>query len=81
MVLLIVALLGLYIRSGISLLNAWHASRADSAKVHALQSQNAGLKRQGAALHRPSSAEVQARKLGMAHAGEKTFLVGGLPPN
>jgi hypothetical protein len=81
MIAVIVVLLVLYIRSGISLWSAWHASRADSAKVVSLESQNAELKRQRTALGEPWSSEAQARRLGMGHKGEKPYVIRGLPPN
>lgn len=81
MIAVIVALLVLYIRSGISLWSAWHASRSDSAKVVALEAQNSELKRQRTVLGEHWSSEAQARRLGMAHKGEKTYVIRGLPSN
>lgn len=79
MLAVVLALLGLYVRSGLSLWSAWHASRDDSAKVLSLQQQNTQLKQQGAQLQQRWSTEVAARRLGMAHSGEKAFVIHGLP--
>lgn len=81
MVLAVFVLLALYIRSGLSLWSAWHASQADSAKVVSLRAQNAQLKRQGSELHQRWETEAAARRLGMAHEGEKAYVVRGLPRN
>jgi cell division protein FtsB len=77
----IVALLGLYVRSGVSLLTAWSASRADHAKVVQLEAQNAQLKRKRSQLYGRQASEDEARRLGMVHPGEKPYVISGLPPN
>lgn len=77
----IVALLLLYVRSGVSLWSAWSASRADGAKVVQLEAENAQLKRERSQLHDRGVAEAQARRLGMAREGEKPYVIDGLPPN
>ncbi len=77
----ILALLALYVRSGVSLLGAWSASRADRAKVVQLEAENARLKRQRSQLYGREAAEEQARRLGMARPGEPLYVISGLPPN
>jgi cell division protein FtsB len=77
----IVALLGLYVRSGVSLLGAWKASRADRAQVVELEAQNALLKRERSRLSERQVAEEQARRLGMARPGERPYVISGLPSN
>jgi hypothetical protein len=81
MLVVVIALLGLYVRSGLSLWSAWHASRLDSAKVLSLKAQHARLSQQGSQLHERWSTEAAARRLGMAHTGEKAFVIRGLPQN
>jgi hypothetical protein len=81
MLTVVLALVGLYVRSGVSLWSAWGSSRADSAKVLFLQRQNLSLKRQHAELTRRWATEVAARRLGMALSGEKSFVIRGLPDN
>ncbi len=73
MLAVVIALLGLYVRSGLSLWSAWHASRVDSATVLSLEAQNVALKRQRTQLHERWSTEAAARRLGMAHDGEKAY--------
>jgi cell division protein FtsB len=81
MLAVVIVLLGLYVRSGVSLWSAWRASRAGSATVLSLEAQNADLKRQRTQLHERWSTEAAARRLGMAHDGEKAYVVRGLPSN
>lgn len=81
MLAVVVALVGLYIRSGLSLWSAWHASRIDSVKVLTLQAQNDRLKVQRTQLHERWETEAQARRLGMARDGEKAYVIRGLPGN
>ena len=81
MMAVVVALVALYVRSGLSLWSAWHASRTDSAKVLSLRRQNAQLEHQHAQLHERWAIEAQARRLGMARDGEKAYVIRGLPHN
>jgi cell division protein FtsB len=81
MIVVIIALLVLYVRSGISLWNAWQTSHVDTAKVKALEAQHARLEGQRGPQHEPSAIEAQARRLGLAHRGEKTYVIRGLPRN
>lgn len=81
MLAVVIALLGLYVRSGLSLWSAWNASRLDSAKVLSLKAQHALLGQEGKQLHERWATEAAARRLGMAHDGEKAFVIRGLPRN
>jgi cell division protein FtsB len=81
MLALVIALVGLYVRSGVSLWSAWNASRADSAKVLSLQAQSDQLKQQHSQLQQRWTTEAAARRLGMAHDGEKAYVIRGLPDN
>jgi hypothetical protein len=79
MIAVVVALLVLYVRSGLSLWGAWQTSRVDAAKVHALQVQHSRLQRQRDKAGEGWFAEMQARRLGLAHKGDKPYVVRGLP--
>jgi cell division protein FtsB len=81
MLVLVVALVGLYVRSGVSLWSAWNASRADSTKVLSLEAQSNRLKQQHSQLQQRWATEAAARRLGMAHDGEKAYVIRGLPSN
>lgn len=76
-----VALLYLYVSAGVSLLGAWHASKVASAKVATLQRENVQLKSRHRALGDAWVINAEARRLGMARPGEKTYVVRGLPRN
>jgi cell division protein FtsB len=75
----LIALIYLYVSAGVSLLGAWHTSQQDRAKVHALEREHTALSEQRAALATRSTAETEARRLGMAHPGEKVYVLSGLP--
>lgn len=77
----IVALVYLYVSAGASLLSAMQASKVASAKVASLQRENVQLKRSEGALSHTWVTEAEARRLGMAHANEKVYVVAGLPKN
>lgn len=74
-------LLALYIQAGVSLWSAWKASRSDSATVLSLQAQNTRLQQEQSDLQKGWSTEIEARRLGFARSGEKTYSIHGLPPN
>lgn len=81
MLTVVLAIVGLYVRSGLSLWSAWGSARVDSAQVLTLRQQNLRLKQQHSALTQRWATEVAARRLGMAHDGEKSFVIRGLPDN
>jgi hypothetical protein len=53
----------------------------DAAKVQALEAQSSHLQQQRAFTREGWAAEAQARRLGLAHRGEKTYVIRGLPRN
>lgn len=61
----------------------WIATYRDAAdkrsQVAELQRENAALRARRARLQRASTMETEARKLGMVRAGEKAYIVRGLP--
>jgi cell division protein FtsB len=75
----LIALIYLYVSAGVSLLGTWHTSRADIAKVRTLEREHSVLSHRRSALATQSLAETQARQLGMAHPGEKVYVLSGLP--
>lgn len=81
MLAVLLVLLALYVRAGLSLWSTWQASRADSGKVVVLNGQNRRLKAQHATLQARWPIEAEARRLGMAYRGERAYVVRGLPPN
>jgi cell division protein FtsB len=79
---LLVVLLGvlfLYIGPARTYLSTYHHAQAARAQVAVLERQNHVLKAERRALHSPLAVERAARRLGMIKAGERPFVVHGLP--
>src|SRR5512135_3258221 len=76
-VLLVVA--GLYVKQGLSLLSTRTQAEQQLSIVHRLTRENARLARERAALNDPVTIERDARALGMVRAGERPYVVTGLP--
>jgi cell division protein FtsB len=73
------ALLYLYLSAGVSLLSTWKEARGDSAQLAALERQHTALEAQHASLTSPSTIVAEARRLGMIHPGEQSYVITGLP--
>ncbi len=71
----------LYLSAGVHLVSTWQEARGVSAKVASMERENKTLKRQHEALGRPATVEAQARRLGMMRAGERPYIISGLPNN
>ena len=70
---------GLYIEPALSIFTTWRAERQQAAVVHRLLHSNAALERQVHSLGQPATIAARARALGMVQAGEKSYVVMGLP--
>lgn len=77
----LVVLLYLYLSAGVSVFHTWRDAKADSAQVLSLERQNKALESQRNWLASKASIEPQARRIGLAHPGEQTYVVKGLPSN
>ena len=75
------ALLYLYLSAGVRMFSTWRQARGDSAAVVALEREHRLLLRQHEALGSRATLEAEARKLGMMKAGERQYIVSGLPDN
>ena len=75
------ALLYLYLSAGVRMFSTWRQARGDSAAVVALEREHRLLRRQHEALGSRATLEAEARKLGMMKAGERQYIVSGLPDN
>ena len=75
------ALLYLYLSAGVRMFSTWRQARSDSAAVVALEREHRLLLRQHEALGSRATLEAEARKLGMIKAGERQYIVSGLPGN
>jgi cell division protein FtsB len=69
----------LYIGPARRWVDTYAEARAKRAEVAELKARNAELREERRRLRQASSVEHQARALGMVRAGEKSFVVSGLP--
>ncbi|MDP9377664.1 MAG: septum formation initiator family protein [Actinomycetota bacterium] len=68
-----------YIGPARSLLAAYREADAKQAQVAALKARNAQLAKREQALQTAATLEREARLLGMVRAGERAYIVKGLP--
>jgi cell division protein FtsB len=69
----------LYIGPAARWVTTYHQAKQKRAEVAALQAENVKLRAQQRSLRAPSSLEREARSLGMVKAGEKAYVIEGLP--
>lgn len=81
MLFVLVVLGYLYVSPIRSLLGDLHEASVRHAQVVALERQAAALRAQERALSQPSTVEREARGLGLVRAGEREYVVSGLPDN
>lgn len=81
MLVVLLILAYLYISPVRSLWTAIHDSSRRHADVARLQQQNAQLRAQRNALLAPGALDLQARRLGLVHPGERLYELSGLPSN
>lgn len=70
---------GLYLQDAINFISTRSTSKAQQADVQVLARENAALRKQQAALNNPVTIKADARALGMVQAGERPYVVIGLP--
>jgi cell division protein FtsB len=79
---LLVVLLGvllLYVGPARSYLSTYHQAQRERAQVAALERENHQLRAKRRALDSPLTVARAARRLGMVKAGERPYVVQGLP--
>ena len=69
----------LYIGPARSWVSTWSEARQKREEVAALRSENERLKVRRDDLRRRSALEREARRLGMVKAGERAYIIEGLP--
>jgi cell division protein FtsB len=69
----------LYIGPAARWVSTYHQAKEKRAEVAVLRAQNVKLRAQQRALRAPSALEREARSLGMVKAGEKAYVIEGLP--
>jgi cell division protein FtsB len=79
----LIAVLGfvvyLYIGPAATWVSTYKDAKRKRADVAALKAENARLRERRAELRDPASLEREARRLGMVKAGEKSYVIEGLP--
>jgi cell division protein FtsB len=69
----------LYIGPAASWISTYHDAKKKRAEVAALKAENLRLRERRKELRDPASLEREARRLGMVKAGEKSYVIQGLP--
>jgi cell division protein FtsB len=75
----LVVVAGLYVQHALAYLNTRAQADQQQAIVDRLTRQNARLSRQQKSLDDPATIQADARALGMVKAGERPYVVIGLP--
>jgi cell division protein FtsB len=75
----LVVVAGLYLQDAVNFVQTRSDSKAKQANVQRLARENAELRREQAALNNPATIKRDARALGMVQAGERAYVVIGLP--
>jgi cell division protein FtsB len=79
----LIAVLGLvlylYIGPAASWISTYRDAARKRAEVAALKAENRRLQERRSVLRDPSALEREARRLGMVKAGEKSYVIEGLP--
>jgi hypothetical protein len=77
----LVILAYLYLSAGVHIFSTWRQARGDNATVVTMERENKLLTHRHQTLATQSTLEAEARRLGMAKRGERSYVVSGLPDN
>jgi cell division protein FtsB len=69
----------LYVGPAATWISTYHEAKKKRAEVAALKTENQRLRERRRELRDPASLEREARRLGMVKAGEKSYVIEGLP--
>lgn len=81
-VILVLALFGVlisYVHPLLGFVGAWNDKRSAAAELSSLRAEHATLESTATSLNSRNAAEQAARKLGMVGAGERSYVIKGLP--
>jgi cell division protein FtsL len=81
MLFVLLALVILYLSTGLHMLSTWRQSRHADARVAQMQAEHRRLVSEHNRLSSQSNLEQSARALGMQRPDEQTYIIGGLPHN
>ena len=68
-----------YLNPLVNLVDAWSDSKAGEERLAGLRQENTELQQQVREASSPLTLEREARRLGMVRAGERAYVVKGLP--
>ena len=71
----------LYVGPARSYFSTWQEAQRKRAEVRRLARENVRLQARRKSLDDPRTLELEARRLGMIRAGERAFVIQGLPPS
>jgi hypothetical protein len=81
MLFVLLALVFLYLSTGLHMLSTWRTSNHAKATVATMESEHRQLVGEHNRLSTQSTLEKEARQLGMMRPGERPYVVGNLPGN
>ena len=81
MLFVLIALVYLYVSTGVHMFSTWRQSHRASARVAAMQREHRHLVAEHNRLSSQVNLEVQAKALGMERPDEQTWILGNLPSN
>ena len=81
MLFVLLALVVLYLSTGLHMLSTWRQSRHTDGRVAQMQAEHSRLVAEHNHLSSQSALEQSARALGMQRPGERSYIIGGLPKN
>jgi cell division protein FtsB len=79
LLIVLVVVAGLYVQHAVEYFTTRSTADAQQAIVHQLARQNVALRAQARSLQEPQTIERYARSLGMVKAGERPYVILGLP--
>ncbi len=79
LLIVLVVVAGLYIQHAVAYFTTRSTADAQQSIVHQLARQNVALRAQARSLQQPQTIERYARSLGMVKAGERPYVILGLP--
>jgi cell division protein FtsB len=79
LLIMLVVVAGLYLQDAVNFIEARSEATSQHANVQRLAHANAALRKAQAGLNDPATIKRDARRLGMVQAGERPYVVIGLP--
>ena len=81
LLLVLLAVLVSYVGPAANYLESWRLAKQTRTELNGLRADNAHLRERAKLLRDSDAIELEARKIGMARPGERTYVIRGLPKN